>query len=135
MFTITVLRIAPASGDGYAPYDSGAAGAHFVKNPEGSEFTGVVWPGPAVFPDFTRARTRDWWGGLYKQFAQDGVAGFWNDMNEPAVFDGPGKTMPLNSVHRIEEPGFPTRTPTHPEIHNIVRLENARATSNCLLNF
>src|SRR5258708_39763547 len=54
-------------------------------------------------------------------------------MNEPSVFDGPDKTMPLNSVHRIDEPGFATRTATHSEIHNIVGLENARATYDGLL--
>ena len=52
---------------GYSPYDTGHAGDHFVKNPDGSEFVGVVWPGPAVFPDFTRAQTREWWGGLYQR--------------------------------------------------------------------
>ena len=51
----------------------------------------------------------------------------------PSVFDGPGFTMPLNTVHRIEEPGFTTRTATHAEIHNIVGLENARATYEGLL--
>jgi alpha-glucosidase len=130
---ITDLHIARAPNQGYAPYDSGEAGNHFVKKADGSEFVGIVWPGPAVFPDFTRAQTRDWWGGLYKEFVQNGVAGFWNDMNEPAVFDGPGKTMPLDNVHRIEEPGFATRTATHAEIHNIVGLENARATYEGLL--
>ncbi|HVJ07176.1 MAG TPA: TIM-barrel domain-containing protein [Acidisarcina sp.] len=133
LVTITDLHIAHAVNQGYAPYDTGHAGDHFVKNPDGTEFVGVVWPGPAVFPDFTRAQTREWWGGLYKQFVQDGVAGFWNDMNEPSVFDGPGKTMPLNTVHRIQEPGFATRTATHAEIHNIVGLENARATYEGLL--
>jgi alpha-glucosidase len=64
---------------------------------------------------------------------KDGVAGFWNDMNEPSVFDGPDKTMPLNTVHRIEEPGFATRTATHAEIHNVVGLENARGTFEGLL--
>ena len=54
-------------------------------------------------------------------------------MNEPSVFDGPGMTMPLDTVHRIEEPGFTTRTATHAEIHNIVGLENARATYEGLL--
>ena len=39
-------------------------------------------------------------------------------LNEPSVFDGT-KTMPLNTVHRIEEPGFATRTATHAEIHNV----------------
>ncbi|MGH9496103.1 MAG: TIM-barrel domain-containing protein, partial [Candidatus Sulfotelmatobacter sp.] len=133
LVNITDLHIAHAANQGYAPYDSGHATDQFVKNPDGSEFVGVVWPGPAVFPDFTRAQTREWWGGLYQGFVKDGVSGFWNDMNEPAVFDGPGKTMPLNTVHRIEEPGFATRTATHAEIHNIVGLENARATYEGLL--
>src|ERR1700757_1423671 len=54
-------------------------------------------------------------------------------MNEPSVFGGPDKTMPLDTVHRIEEPGFTTRTATHSEIHNIVGLENSRATYEGLL--
>jgi alpha-glucosidase len=133
LVNITDLHIAHVPDQGYAPYDTGHAGDHFVKKPDGSEFVGIVWPGPAVFPDFTRAQTREWWGSLYHQFVQDGVAGFWNDMNEPSVFDGPDKTMPLNTVHRIEEPGFATRTATHAEIHNIVGLENARGTFEGLL--
>ncbi len=133
LVNITDLHIAHAPNQGYMPYDTGHVGDQFVKNPDGSEFIGIVWPGPAVFPDFTRAQTREWWGGLYQQFVKDGVAGFWNDMNEPSVFDGPGKTMPLDTVHRIEEPGFATRTATHSEIHNIVGLQNARATFDGLL--
>ncbi len=130
---ITDLHIAHVANEGYAPYDTGHAGDHFVKNPDGSEYVGVVWPGPAVFPDFTRAQTRQWWGALYKQFVEDGVAGFWNDMNEPSVFSGPGFTMPLTSVHHIEEPGFAPRAASHAEIHNILGLENARATYEGLL--
>ena len=133
LVNITDLHIAHAPNQGYVPYDSGHAGDHFVKKPDGSEFVGIVWPGPAVFPDFTRSPTREWWGSLYQDFVKDGVAGFWNDMNEPSVFDGPGKTMPLDTIHRIEEPGFTTRTATHAEIHNIVGLENARATYDGLL--
>ncbi len=133
LVNITDLHIAHLPNQNYEPYDTGHAGDHFVKKPDGSEFVGIVWPGPAVFPDFTRAQSRGWWGGLYHQFVDDGVAGFWNDMNEPSVFDGPGKTMPLDTVHRIEEPGFATRTATHAEVHNIVGLENARGTFEGLL--
>ncbi len=133
LVTITDLHIAHVANQGYSPFDTGEAGNHFVKNPDGTDFIGIVWPGPAVFPDFTRAQTREWWGGLYTEFVKDGVAGFWNDMNEPSVFDGPGMTMPLDTVHRIEEPGFTVRTATHAEIHNIVGLENARATYDGLL--
>lgn len=133
LVNITDLHIAHALNQGYTPYDTGEAGNHFVKNPDGSEFVGVVWPGPAVFPDFTRAQTREWWGGLYAEFVKDGVSGFWNDMNEPSVFEVPSKTMPLDTVHRIEEPGFATRTATHAEIHNVFGMENARATYEGLL--
>jgi alpha-glucosidase len=128
LVVITDLHIARQPGVGYAPYDSGLAGDHFAKNPDGSIYVGKVWPGPAVFPDFTQAQTRYWWGSLYKTFIGEGVAGFWNDMNEPAVFDGPGKTMPNDVQHRIDEPGFRKRTASHPEIHNIFGMENSRGT-------
>ena len=128
LVVITDLHVARQPNVGYAPYDSGLAGDHFVKNPDGSIYVGKVWPGPAVFPDFTQAQTRQWWGGLFKDFVADGVAGFWNDMNEPAVFDGPGKTMPNDVLHRIDEPGFRKRTATHLEIHDIFGMQNARAT-------
>ena len=124
---ITDLHVADLPNQGYAPYDSGKAGDHFVKE-NGKDYVGPVWPGPSVFPDFTRKVTRDWWGTLYKGFDADGVAGFWNDMNEPAVFTYPTKTMPDDVVHRIEEPGFMSRTAMHPEIHNIYGMENSRAT-------
>lgn len=125
---ITDLHIAYLPHTGYAPYDTGIAGDHFLKNPDGSTYIGKVWPGPSVFPDFTRKVTRDWWGTLYKQFTAEGVAGFWNDMNEPAIFESPGKTMPDSVQHRIEEPGFASRTTNHREIHNVYGMENSRAT-------
>jgi len=130
---ITDLHIANLPSQGYAPYDSGVAGDHFVKSPDGSIYSGKVWPGPSVFPDFTRSTTRAWWGTLYRDFDTLGIAGFWNDMNEPSIFDTPTLTMPLDVVHRIDEPGFITRTATHAEIHNVYGMENSRATFEGLL--
>jgi alpha-glucosidase len=130
---ITDPHIANHPNAGYAAYDSGIAGDHFVKNPDGTNYVGPVWPGPAVFPDFTRKISRDWWGTLYKDFSSDGVAGFWNDMNEPSVFVYPTKTMPDDVQHRIDEPGFKTRIANHLEIHNIYGLENIRGTYDGLL--
>lgn len=130
---ITDLHIAKLPNAGYAPYDSGIAGDHFVKNPDGSVYTGVVWPGPSVFPDFTRQQTRAWWGTLYRNFQHDGIEGFWNDMNEPSIFDSPTKTMPVDVIHRIDEPGFLKRTATHAEIHDVYGMENSRATFDGLL--
>jgi alpha-glucosidase len=128
LVVITDLHIAKAPDQGYAPYDSGIAHDEFVHNPDGSVFSGVVWPGPSVFPDFTRSATREWWGGLYREFVSEGVAGFWNDMNEPSVFNTPNGTFPLDTVHRIDSDDFARRTATHAEIHDVYGMENARAT-------
>jgi len=57
------------------------------------------------------------------------VAGFWNDMNEPAVFDTPTKTMPLDVVHRVDAGG----TATHRQVHNVFGMQNSRATYEGLL--
>lgn len=130
---ITDLHIADQPNVGYKPYDDGIAGDHFVKNPDGSNYVGVVWPGKAVFPDFTQKRSREWWGTLFKEFVDDGAAGFWNDMNEPAIFLVPSKTMPDDIQHRIEEPGFQTRVATHLEVHNIFGMQNSRGTYEGLL--
>ncbi len=128
LVTIADLHVAFAPNQGYGPYDSGVAGDHFVQNPDGSTYVGEVWPGPSVFPDFTRSSTRAWWGDLYRDFVAAGVSGFWNDMNEPSVFMTPTKTMPLDVQHRIEEPGLTPRIATHEEVHNIYGMQNTRAT-------
>jgi alpha-glucosidase len=130
---ITDLHIADLPNSGYKPYDEGAAGDHFVKGANGSTYVGVVWPGKAVFPDFTQKAAREWWGTLYADFVAKGVAGFWNDMNEPAIFEVASKTMPDDVQHRIDEPGFAPRTANHLEIHNVFGMQNTRGTFEGLL--
>ncbi|HEX4321957.1 MAG TPA: TIM-barrel domain-containing protein [Acidobacteriaceae bacterium] len=125
---ITDLHIANLPNQGYKPYDEGIAGDHFVHNADGSVYTGIVWPGPSVFPDFTQKSSRDWWGNLYTDFANKGIAGFWNDMNEPALFEVASKTMPDDVRHRIDEPGFEKRVANHLEIHNVFGMQNTRGT-------
>jgi alpha-glucosidase len=128
LVTITDLHIADAPRQHYPPYDTGIAGDQFVKNPDGSVYVGDVWPGKSVFPDFTQQETRAWFGTLYRDFYREGVSGFWDDMNEPSVFHTVSGTMPLDVVHRIDEPGFAKRTATHAEIHNVYGMQNTRAT-------
>ena len=128
LVTITDLHVAASAGQGYAPYDSGVKADIFLKRADGSLYVGPVWPGDSVFPDFSRAKARDWWGGLFRDFVGMGVAGFWNDMNEPAIFNTPTKTIPLDVRHRIEEPGFAPRTTDHAEMHNVYGMLNTRAT-------
>jgi alpha-glucosidase len=126
---ITDLHIKKDPDHGYTPYDSGIKNDVFVKSRDGSVYVGKVWPGDSVFPDFTLTRVRDWWGGLYKDFINMGVAGFWNDMNEPSTFQTLSKTMPLDNLHRLDD----GTTLDHRAIHNVFGMENARATYEGLL--
>ena len=127
---VTIVDPHPKKEKGYAPYDEGIAGNYFVKNPDGSVYAAPVWPahaeenpGPSVFPDFSNPAARQWWGSLYKSFLDLGVAGIWNDMDEPAIFDVPGGTMPLDVV--FDNEGQPA---THREIHNVYGQLMSRAT-------
>lgn len=98
----------------------------FVRNSYGIEHHGSVWPGPCAFPDFTNRHVRAWWAGLYKDFLSTGIDGVWNDMNEPAIFDGPGKSMPVSCLHAADDDlGGPD---THARYHNIYGMEMVRAT-------
>jgi alpha-glucosidase len=126
LVVITDLHLAKLPGS--KPYEEGVAGDYLVKNPDGSVYVGKVWPGDSVFPDFTRAAVRRWWGTLYSDFVRSGVRGFWNDMNEPAIFERADKTMPLDTVHRVEG-----RRTDHREIHNVFGMQNARATYEGML--
>ena len=67
-------------------YESGVKGGHFCRNVEGDLFQAGVWPGMTHFPDFFQEKTRKWFGSQYKFYTDRGIEGFWNDMNEPAIF-------------------------------------------------
>jgi len=132
---VTIVDPHPKVEKGYAPYDEGTAGDYFVKNPDGSTYEGPVWPsnaetnpGPSVFPDFSNPTARRWYGSLYKGFIDMGVAGIWNDMDEPAVFKTPTGTMPLDTV--FDNEGQPT---TQREIHNVYGQLMSRSTYEGLL--
>lgn len=124
----------PKKQPGWAVYDSGLAGDHFVKNPDGTVFEAPVWPskdeknpGPSVFPDFSKPATREWWGGFYKLLTDIGIGGIWNDMDEPAAFIKPRWSLPLDVRHDNE--GQPT---DHREIHNVWGLNFNRSTYEAL---
>jgi len=127
---VTIVDPHPKVEKGYAPYDEGVAGDYFVKNADDSNYEGPVWPsaaeqnpGPSVFPDFSNPSARKWYGSLYKSFIDMGVAGIWNDMDEPAVFRTLNGTMPLDTV--FDNEGQPT---TQKEIHNVYGQLMSRST-------
>jgi len=77
------------STDGsYPTFDRGNQYDVWVKTPSGAPAPGVVWPGAAYFPDYSKPSTQTWWTEecmLYKNVIN--YDGLWIDMNEPASFD------------------------------------------------
>ena len=67
-------------------YEDGVKQGVFCTNKEGKLFQGGVWPGMTHFPDFLNPKARRWFGQQYKFYTDRGIEGFWNDMNEPALF-------------------------------------------------
>ena len=70
---------------GYPVYESGRKADVFCRNSAGTEFTGVVWPGYTVFPDFSLERARAWWADQVAAFAAGGPDAAWLDMNDPST--------------------------------------------------
>lgn len=96
----------------------------FVKSPSGkANFKGAVWPGRSLFPDFTNAGARRWWGREQQQLLKLGIAGIWNDMNEPANFALETKTLKTACRHRTDF--GPAR---HQDVHNVYGMQMARAS-------
>lgn len=132
----TVLIVDPGvkADENYSIYTDGKRQNIFVKNRDGSEFNASVWAGNSAFPDFTNPRAREWFGDQYKDQIAEGVAGFWNDMNEPATFlndksekpsiyHHPGKTFPVDTPQIGD--GLPD---THRRYHNVYGMQMARST-------
>ncbi|MCB0564023.1 MAG: glycoside hydrolase family 31 protein [Phaeodactylibacter sp.] len=108
----------------YPVYKKGLEQDAFVYRSTGELMRGPVWPPDCVFPDFTHPNVREWWGQLYKGlYLEDGVSGFWNDMNEPAVFKLDIATCPDNVLHHYD--GAPC---DHRKAHNIYGQQMSRAT-------
>ncbi len=105
-------------------YQDGLEKDMYCRMPDGRLMTGPVWPPVCAFPDYTNPKVREWWGPLYHDlYVNTGVAGFWNDMNEPAVFKINAKTFPGNVMHDYEG-----QLTDHNKAHNIYGMQMARAT-------
>ncbi len=72
--------------EGYDVYEEGVEKGYFCKKEDGQYYTAGVWPGEVHFPDFLNKDARKWFGNKYKFLIDKGIEGFWNDMNEPAMF-------------------------------------------------
>ena len=113
----------------YPVCDEGLEKDYFIRRRDGKVFHGYVLPDRAVFPDFMRAQVRKWWGNLQHKLTDMGVAGIWNDMNEPALNDRPFGdlegdkiTFPMDASS-----GDGEDKTTWAETHNLYGMNMARA--------
>jgi len=115
----------------YSVFKEGLDKDYFCKRADGPYMKGKVWPGECYFPDFTNPEVREWWANLFQELVEDiGVKGVWNDMNEPAVMDVPGKTFPDDVRH-----DYDGNHCSHRKAHNVYGMQMARATYQGLKKF
>lgn len=132
--TVWMINPGVKQSAGFNIYDTGnalsvpAGGNAWVQDQFGNPYTGTVWPGASVYPDFTNDTVRNWWAGLYPSFMANGIDGVWNDMNEPVDFNGPARTIPENGRHRPEAKYWNNSWNTHQRFHNVYGMLMARAT-------
>ncbi len=118
-----------AQDKSYYVFDQGLEKNYFLKRKDGSLWIGEVWPGKSVYTDYTIDAAAQWWGDLHRAYLDHGVAGIWNDMNEPSDFlDQSGKTQ--MDVVTYDEDGH---TP-YAQNRNVFALNEARATYSGLLH-
>jgi len=106
--------------DHYPVYQQGVDSALFIKYPDGTNYSGQVWPGWCNFPDFTMPKARSWWGNWIKTYVDLGITGFWNDMNDISVW---GKEVP--SLINLNWDGHHT---TYRQGKNVYGFQMARST-------
>lgn len=122
----TVVMIDPGikADPDYEIYRDGMENDVFCYRTDGDLLKAPVWPGECVFPDFTDPKVRKWWGLLYRElYIEQGVAGFWNDMNEPAVFKTNHLTFPDEVRHEYDG-----QATNHRKAHNVYGQQMSRAT-------
>lgn len=117
----------------YGVFEQGVANDYFVRTADGRLAHGYVWPDKAVFPDFLRPDVRHWWGEQHRALTESGVAGVWNDMNEPALMDRPfsDNGTPIDLPLDAPQGAADERT-SHAEAHNVYGLTMARACCEAL---
>ncbi|WP_405466570.1 glycoside hydrolase family 31 protein [Streptomyces jietaisiensis] len=125
---VSFVEPAVRAEPGYAVFEGGGAEDVFVRGASGRRVEGLARPGAAVYPDFTHARVRAWWGAQYTERLAQGFAGFWHEGDEPVSFAAFGEnTLPRSARHALEGRGG-----DHREAHNVYALCMARAAHESL---
>ena len=135
---VTILDPAVKRSRHDATYRSGTAHDVFCRTAAGDPYVAEVWAGKSHLPDFLREDVRKWWGEHLRFFDRMGVAGIWNDMNEPALFNEPapldtavGELPPDDRQLFLQRP--PEGPVGHFEVRNLYGSQMARAAYEALL--
>lgn len=117
----------------YSVYTQSIEENLICKTVEGAPFVEEVWPGSCVFPDFERPDARKWWAELLEFYVDRGIAGIWNDMNEPtftnirrSLVEGLEEMPPLDEQLFVQR--APEGTVGHLEVRNRYGTLMCRAT-------
>ena len=120
--TITIIDPGVKHDPGYGVFDQAVERDVLCRTEGGDIYIGQVWPGNTAFPDFATAEAREWWGELNAAHVESGLAGIWNDMNEPATGNIDPRAMRFNRGRD-----------SHERYHNQYALLMAMGTTQGLL--
>ncbi|KOF56563.1 alpha-glucosidase [Clostridium sp. DMHC 10] len=124
---VTIIDPGVKKDKGYKIYDEGIKNNYFATDKDGVPYVNEVWPGESLYPDFPNSKVRNWWADNQKIMIDYGVAGIWNDMNEPASFKGP-----LPDDVMFDNDGTKV---SHKEIHNVYGHYMSKATYEGIKKF
>ena len=99
----------------------------FVKYSDGHLLVSDIFPSRNHFVDFTNPKGRNWWIDKMKFLPDNGIHGYWNDMNEPAVN---GSYLPDNVMF-----DFDGRKAYAPEAKNVYGFQMARSSYESAIKY
>lgn len=110
-FKVVVSQDPVVSQDNKVQWNEAHQKGYFVKDSITGKTYDMPWPwgGNCGVVDFTLPKVADWWGNLQQKPVDDGIAGFWTDMGEPA-WCNEDQTERLVMHHHLG---------MHDEIHNV----------------
>jgi alpha-glucosidase len=113
-FKVVVSQDPVVSQDNKAQWIEAHQKGYFVKDSITGTTYDMPWPwgGNCGIVDFTLPEVAHWWGDLQQKPVDDGIAGFWTDMGEPA-WCNEDQTERLVMQHHLG---------MHDEIHNVYGL-------------
>ncbi|KAJ3433066.1 hypothetical protein M0812_22016 [Anaeramoeba flamelloides] len=84
-------------------YKEAQSNDYFIKKSDRkTDYEGHCWPGTSKWPDFLNQKVIEWWGSRFSYDKYEGSTSnmhIWNDMNEPAIFNGPEMSIPRDTIH------------------------------------